>query len=82
MVRCGLAGQFIAVITPENCDARGPDSRIFLSAIEILGVWANKGFMVGDSFAVDIEPALALGMGAFHIDADAKCRSLYGVNSL
>ena len=76
MERCGLTGRFMAVITPEDCGVRKPNPRIFLRAIEVLGARADEGFMVGDHFAADIEPALALGMGVFHVAAREKDRTL------
>lgn len=76
MERCGLAGHFIGLVTPEDCGAWKPDPRIFICALQVLGVQANEAFMVGDNLEADIEPALALGMGAFHINASAVHRSL------
>lgn len=45
-----------------------PDPKIFRLALERVGVPADRACYVGDNPAFDIEPALALGMGALLID--------------
>ncbi|MBI4729330.1 MAG: HAD-IA family hydrolase [Acidobacteria bacterium] len=49
-----------------------PDPRIFESALGRLGLPAERVACVGDSPSVDIEPALALGMGALLLDRHGR----------
>ncbi len=64
----GLAHHFKVVVTPDDCGAKKPDPRIFLHALEHLGVQPQHALMVGDNAVSDIAPALALGMQVFHVD--------------
>lgn len=45
-----------------------PDPRIFLAALRRLGVAPERALYVGDNWRVDVEPAVALGMGAVLVD--------------
>jgi putative hydrolase of the HAD superfamily len=45
-----------------------PDPRIFLLALERLGVRAEESVYVGDSVTYDVEPAEAVGMIAVLVD--------------
>jgi HAD superfamily hydrolase (TIGR01549 family) len=74
--RLGLAAHFTAVITPDDCGARKPDPKIFLHALQLLGVQPAQAMMIGDNMEADILPALALGMGVFHVNALEVGRSI------
>lgn len=63
-----LTRQFQAVVTPEDCAARKPDSRMFLYALNLLGVKPKEAVMIGDNLEDDVLPAEALGMRAFHLN--------------
>lgn len=63
-----LAHHFQLVVTPDDCEAKKPDPRIFLHALELLGVPPQHAMMVGDNAVSDIAPAAALGMQVFHVD--------------
>jgi putative hydrolase of the HAD superfamily len=74
---CGLVNNFAALVTPDDCGARKPDYRIFAHALNLLGVGAGEAMMIGDSLEFDINPALALGMKAFHVNIlEAGCSIL------
>ncbi|MES2952787.1 MAG: HAD family hydrolase [Pseudomonadota bacterium] len=74
--KLGLATQFKAVVTPDDCGAKKPDPRLLLYALERLGVQAQHTLMVGDNLASDIAPASALGMQVFHVDARVQGQSI------
>ena len=74
--KLGLASHFQAVVTPEDCGARKPSPKIFLYALELLGVKPSEALMVGDNHEADIAPALALGMQAFHVIPSEASRSI------
>lgn len=65
--KLGLTGQFLAVVTPEDCGGRKPDPRIFLHALSLLGASAHEALMIGDDREADLVPAEALGMKTFHV---------------
>jgi putative hydrolase of the HAD superfamily len=65
--KCGIAGAFHAVVTPDVCGASKPDPKVFQYALDALGVSACNAIMIGDNFEVDIAPARALGMNTLHI---------------
>jgi putative hydrolase of the HAD superfamily len=79
--RCGLAGKFDWVVTPDDCGARKPDAKLFTHALSLLGIPASEALMVGDNLEADIEPAILLGMQTFHVNAlkTGRCiRYAYG----
>jgi putative hydrolase of the HAD superfamily len=45
-----------------------PDPRIFHLALERLGAAPERSVYVGDNPRIDVEPAIALGMGAVLVD--------------
>lgn len=59
-----------------------PDERIFRCALDRLGLAPARVCYVGDSPTVDIEPALALGMGAVLVDRHGRHPGLPGIESL
>ena len=66
--KLGLNDLFLAVVTPEESGARKPDPRIFLHALEILGVTAQEALMIGDNLEANLLPAQSLGMKTFHVN--------------
>lgn len=72
----GLAHHFKVVVTPNDCGAKKPDPRIFLHALEHLGLQPHNTLMVGDNAVSDIAPALALGMQIFHVDHSIQGQSI------
>lgn len=74
--RCGLASRFTVLVTPDDCGARKPSPKIFIHALNLLGVQPSEALMIGDNFEADIEPALALGMKVFHVNALEIGRSI------
>jgi putative hydrolase of the HAD superfamily len=65
--KCGIAGAFNAVVTPDVCGASKPDPKIFQYALDALGVSACEAIMVGDNFEADIAPAKSLGIATLHV---------------
>jgi putative hydrolase of the HAD superfamily len=49
-----------------------PSPSIFLAALELLGVAAERSVMVGDSLLDDIDGARALGMRAYLVDREGR----------
>jgi HAD superfamily hydrolase (TIGR01549 family) len=78
---CGVASEFKALVTPDDCGARKPDPKIFVHALNVLGLEASAVMMVGDNFESDIRPALALGMKVFHVNHLEAGRSIRGALS-
>ena len=74
--KLGLASHFQAVVTPEDCGARKPNPKIFLHALELLGVKPSEALMVGDNHDADIAPALALGMRMFRVNPSEPGQSI------
>jgi HAD superfamily hydrolase (TIGR01509 family) len=66
---CGLGPYIDVVVTSVDTGLRKPHPRPFLDALEALKSSPAESVMVGDSFASDIAPAVALGMMAVHLSA-------------
>jgi putative hydrolase of the HAD superfamily len=66
--RFALAQYFDVVRIEGEFGVGKPDPRIFLSALEALGVDPSQAGMVGNDLEYDIRPALALGMQAVWVD--------------
>ena len=64
----GLAAHFELLIDSHLVRIRKPDAGIFRLALEQLGVGAGEAAYVGDSYAHDALPALAVGMRAVLLD--------------
>lgn len=63
----GLGRSFDAVVYSAAVGIEKPDPRIFLLALERLGVAPEDAVHVGDSTREDVEGALAAGMEALHL---------------
>ncbi|WP_326533895.1 HAD family hydrolase [Pseudorhodoferax sp.] len=74
--RCGLANHLTAVVTPMDCGAWKPDHRIFLAAVERLGLPVARCMMIGDDMERDIRPARELGLLTYHVDRNDPAASL------
>jgi putative hydrolase of the HAD superfamily len=63
----GIQDHFVAVVTPEDAQVPKPNPKIFLQALEFLGIKPQDCLMIGDDFEADIQPAQSLGMSTFHV---------------
>ena len=68
----GVAGLFDVVVVSGAEGVEKPDPAIFTIALERMGVAAERAVYVGDSPTHDVQPALALGMGAVLIDRHGR----------
>lgn len=66
--RLGVAPMLEVAVISGVEGVEKPDPRIFLTALERLGLPPERALYVGDNPRVDIEPAAALGMGAVLVD--------------
>lgn len=82
--KAGLRHRFDAIITSLDVGFRKPHPLMFATALQTLGVEAREAMMVGDSFEVDIAPALDLGMAAVWRtdDESAVCAEVLRVRRL
>ena len=64
MRHCGLDAYVDALIVSEEAGVSKPDPAIFAIALERLGAAAGDAVMIGDSWAADIEGAIAAGVRA------------------
>ncbi len=68
---------FDAVVCIDSCGCAKPDKRIFLYALETVGVTPEEAVFVGDSIEYDYEGAQAVGIKPFLIDREDKMPSGY-----
>ena len=73
----GLKRWFDAVVCIDSCSCAKPDKRIFLYALDKLGVKADEAVFVGDSVVHDYEGALNVGIKSYLIDREGKLPSRY-----
>ena len=73
----GLKHWFDAVVCIDSCSCAKPDKRIFLYALDKLGVKADEAVFVGDSVVHDYEGALNVGIKPYLIDRERKLPSRY-----
>ncbi len=81
----GLDGFFGAIAYSAEVGAEKPDRRIFLRALEDLGVEPAAALHVGDGRLEDVEGAVAAGMRALHLIRNAgggDLRDLAGLPDL
>tara|TARA_R110002167_G_scaffold206540_2_gene410531 strand:+ start:136 stop:804 length:669 start_codon:yes stop_codon:yes gene_type:complete len=76
LANLGLDAHFTHIVTPEDCGTRKPDPKFFQHALDLLGLAAQDCVMIGDNLEADIEPALALGLKVFHVDARQAGKSI------
>jgi putative hydrolase of the HAD superfamily len=60
------------VVCIESCTCAKPDKRIFLYALDKLGVESHEAVFVGDSVEQDYEGAFSVGIRPFLIDREGK----------
>ncbi|NJE62316.1 TIGR02253 family HAD-type hydrolase [Thermococcus sp. 21S7] len=68
----GLIDYFKVVVTRDDVNAIKPEPRIFLYALEGLGVEPGETMMVGDSLSQDVYGAKNVGMTAVWINRDGE----------
>ena len=68
----GLSGYFDVIVTREDVKAIKPEPKIFLHALETLGVRPGEALMVGDSLSQDVYGAKNVGMTAVWINRDGE----------
>lgn len=66
--RLGIAGLMKVVVVSGVEGIEKPDPRIFRLAMDRLGLAASRVVYVGDNPRIDLEPAVALGMGTVLLD--------------
>ena len=73
----GLEKWFDAIVCIDSCNCAKPDKRIFLYALDKLGVSPSEAVFVGDSAVHDYEGALGVGIKPYIIDREGKLPSRY-----
>ena len=68
----GLEQWFDAIVSIDSCNCAKPDKRIFLHALDKLGVSPSEAVFVGDSILQDYEGALRVGIKPYLIDRERK----------
>jgi putative hydrolase of the HAD superfamily len=68
----GLKKWFDAVVCIESCNCAKPDKKIFLYALDKLGIEPREAVFVGDSVEQDYEGAFAIGIRHFLMDREGK----------
>ncbi|PVX23403.1 MAG: hypothetical protein CW691_10685 [Candidatus Bathyarchaeum sp.] len=68
---------FDAIVCIDSCNCAKPDKRIFLYALDQLGIQANEAIFVGDSVLYDYEGAVKVGIKPYLIDRENKPQSRY-----
>jgi putative hydrolase of the HAD superfamily len=66
--RLGVLPLMSVVVVSGTEGIEKPDVEIFRRALERVGVAAERAVYVGDNPRIDVEPAVALGMGAVLVD--------------
>jgi putative hydrolase of the HAD superfamily len=72
-----LENWFDAIVCIDSCNCSKPDKRIFLYALEKLGIWPSEAIFVGDSVLQDYEGASAVGIKPYLIDREGKLPNNY-----
>jgi putative hydrolase of the HAD superfamily len=78
----GIAHLIDSLVTSGAFGVKKPDHRIFHHCLSELAIDARDAAFVGDSFAADMEPALALGMQAIWKSAAESNRVSFASNDL
>ena len=68
---------FDTIVCIDSCNCAKPDKRIFLHALEKLGIEPHEAIFVGDSVLQDYEGALGVGIKPYLIDREGKPPSKY-----
>jgi putative hydrolase of the HAD superfamily len=72
-----LENWFDTIVCIDSCNCSKPDKRIFLYALEKLGIWPSEAIFVGDSVLQDYEGASAVGIKPYLIDREGKLPNKY-----
>lgn len=81
----GLKKYFRNVVTSESSNSLKPQREIFDFALEKAGGRAAESLMIGDSFEVDVQGAMNMGMDAVHVNYNRLAidgRATYTVHHL
>lgn len=74
---------FDSVVCIDSCNCAKPSKKIFLYALDDLGINPNETVFVGNSIKQDYDGALSVGIRPFLIDRDKKNSNQYNtINSL
>jgi putative hydrolase of the HAD superfamily len=72
IARFGLAGFFDGIFVEGELGFGKPEERVFLLALDAVGVPPRDAWMVGDRLDWEVAPAKRLGMGAVWVDARGR----------
>lgn len=70
LAQAGLSPHFDVIVTSQAAAVEKPDPRIFMMALEPLGVSPHEALFVGDIYEVDVVGARAAGLLGILIDRD------------
>lgn len=70
LAELGLDGYFQLTIAAGEVDSWKPDTKIFLHAINVLGICAEQALHVGDSYYADVLGAQRAGLSPVLVDSD------------
>lgn len=68
---------FDTIVCIDSCNCAKPDKRIFLYALDKLGIQADEAIFVGDSVLYDYEGALKVGIKPYLVDREGKPKNRY-----
>jgi 2-haloalkanoic acid dehalogenase type II len=68
---------FDSVVCIDSCNCAKPDKRIFLFALDALGIKPDETVFVGDNIEQDYQGALGVGIKPYLIDRDGNVPSGY-----
>ncbi|MBT8171544.1 HAD family hydrolase [Candidatus Bathyarchaeota archaeon] len=68
---------FDSIICIDSCNCAKPNKKIFLYALEDIGIQADEAIFVGDSIEYDYKGASKVGIKPYLIDRDGKIQGNY-----
>ena len=68
---------FETIVCIDSCNCAKPDKRIFLYALDKLGIKPGEAIFVGDSVLHDYDGALGVGIKPYLIDREGKPKSRF-----
>jgi putative hydrolase of the HAD superfamily len=68
----GLRGFFDVVVTPDVCDSKKPDAKIFLHALERAGCVAQDALFIGDNYEEDVLGGISVGMNVVYFNPEKE----------
>lgn len=78
----GIAHHFDAIVMSGRAGAAKPDPRIFMAALQRLGVGVSEALHVGDSEKEDLAGARACGLHALLLRRDGTCTSVDSIRDI